>query len=863
MVVTLHPWTLAFDDAALEITFTTETFIASAVVVYALFGAMILCNCLMALHFVHEGLDPLTPMIAILQFLIMIALRYALAQVADQRRTRKWAARGMLFVNVIFWPFHLGYLYSHPFARAAKAMAFVLSGMWSVIVLYLRAFTAMDCPLHEIMLTTNMLGVIVHPTWTELGRPTEVWIVLAGFVLGEAVGYLIEGRKRHAFLALQKQADVTAAPPPAKLAHQDTAPASTSGSTVEIAWTWSLSLAFNDAALEREYATKRFVETCDNLIAFGCLLGVVQLGLLFFVRGPLAGALAAGGLCTAVLVAARYWLHKYIADQSRARMLFARVWLCNLVFAFHLSTVAILHYYPPEPNASALVFTVGVLMLCPLQFLFRIIAMPDAYRHAHTAANLLLAMWLPPLSVLGRPAEPFLMVAMCIFGELFGVTIEKSLREIYAHAELARRRASRAAQKTEEVAGRVTEEVAGYVFHELRNDTNASVGVLECIVEAVEAGTATLPAELRQMVLDSRVHARHAMQVINNILDFSKIKAGAFELKEEPFELRSIVDETVAMVRHLLHSKPEVVLNVDAPRDLRLRGSPFHLQQVLLNLLSNACKCTAKGTISLTIEEGTADDEPRALTFRVADTGPGVPPSQASLIFQEWHSDQQGGGANLLAGSGLGLPLCQAILRQMGSTLELTAPAEGTGAIFSFELALPRAGTPTPPATRTPVAADDFLLVSSDAPMRLLIADDQKMNRLLLKLQLGKIFASTEFVEVETGEEALAALLGEGGEGFDIAFIDEIYGAHPLRGAEVTRRVRQAGIRARGPGNRRLPIVGITGNAGGRHNEAALASGQDAIWGKPTPKPVEMREQLSELLGFTSETQRVGRLKGD
>ena len=58
------------------------------------------------------------------------------------------------------------------------------------------------------------------------------------------------------------------------------------------------------------------------------------------------------------------------------------------------------------------------------------------------------------------------------------------------------------------------------------------------------------------MVLDSRVHARHAMQVINNILDFSKIKAGAFELKEEPFELRSIVDETVAMVRHLLQHPP-------------------------------------------------------------------------------------------------------------------------------------------------------------------------------------------------------------------------------------------------------------------------------------------------------------------
>jgi signal transduction histidine kinase len=79
-----------------------------------------------------------------------------------------------------------------------------------------------------------------------------------------------------------------------------------------------------------------------------------------------------------------------------------------------------------------------------------------------------------------------------------------------------------------EVAGRVTHELATYVFHELRNDTNAAVGVLECLVEAVNGGSASLTRELQQMVFESCIHARHASLVITNVLDFAKLRAGAY-----------------------------------------------------------------------------------------------------------------------------------------------------------------------------------------------------------------------------------------------------------------------------------------------------------------------------------------------
>ena len=156
------------------------------------------------------------------------------------------------------------------------------------------------------------------------------------------------------------------------------------------------------------------------------------------------------------------------------------------------------------------------------------------YRILHGAFALIPCFYIPQLSELGRPGEPLLMAGFVFFGEFFGVTVELSLRHSYAHKEAARKRESIVQAASAEAAGRVTEEVAGYVFHELRNDTNAAVGVFECIIEGVENGTVALPPELRQMVYLSRVHARHAMQVISNILDYSKQKRESLSFRSRP-----------------------------------------------------------------------------------------------------------------------------------------------------------------------------------------------------------------------------------------------------------------------------------------------------------------------------------------
>jgi CheY-like chemotaxis protein len=138
-----------------------------------------------------------------------------------------------------------------------------------------------------------------------------------------------------------------------------------------------------------------------------------------------------------------------------------------------------------------------------------------------------------------------------------------------------------------------------------------------------------------------------------------------------------------------------------------------------------------------------------------------------------------------------------------------------------------------------------------------LVADDQRMNRALLKRQLVKLLERVEVVEVDSGEAALAALLDStdapAEHGFDLAFLDEIYSAHSLRGIDITRQVRARRVMARS--GAALPIIGCTGNERDDHNAAAIAAGQCAVWGQPLPTADQMRKQLTQLLVLEPRSQ--------
>lgn len=450
--------------------------------------------------------------------------------------------------------------------------------------------------------------------------------------------------------------------------------------------------------------------------------------------------------------------------------------------------------------------------------------------------------------------ERFMVVWTAIIGEVFiGYSLDfhlrmqwistllykRQLNEHKRHAREADERAVQAATEVATIATRVQEELAAYVFHELRNDSNATVGVLQCIAQSAEEGKAVMPPDVLEMLSTGLAHSYHAVQVITNMLDWTKIRAGKCQLSEKDFDLDELLCTCRQLVRHLVVGK-DVELHAEAqPSGLWLCGSAFHLQQVLVNLLTNACKYTDRGFVRLTARILAEEQLGVHVLFAVEDTGQGVKPSDRQRIFESY---EQGASA----GTGLGLPLCRMLCKAMQSSLELECPAEG-GSHFSFAVHLQRGTAP-------PMVAVGAVPAELPAGLRVLVADDAAVNRLLLCKRLSWALREPQISEAKTAEEALDVLANGS---FELVVLDEIFegsgsDGKPLqRGTEVTRQIRAMEAQRAGTvttSSSRMIIIGCTGNAGTtQHTSIACAAGQDLVWPKPLPTKEQMQGDISDM----------------
>ena len=336
------------------------------------------------------------------------------------------------------------------------------------------------------------------------------------------------------------------------------------------------------------------------------------------------------------------------------------------------------------------------------------------------------------------------------------------------------------------------------------------------------------------------------------------------KLSLESFDLEDILNESVLLVQHMARQKPDVALRLrldvgDSPRELL--GPVNLLKQVIINLLTNAIKYTAAGHILLRASlAGPGDEQLPPILISVEDTGCGIPANKLTTIFKPFEQGYK-------PGTGLGLPLCNDMLCAMGSKLSVSQPPSG-GSIFSFVLKCRVAPAPAPQAASSlpecasagppMMAAVASSAGSSDQPsiprgdaLRVLVADDLRMNRMFLIKKLKPLLPHMLVTEAADGEGALSALSRARADApFDIAFLDEHYSLDGLKGTDVTRRYRE--IEARHPadngGTQRLVIVGCSGSAGvDRHDEAACAAGQDFVLGKPMPTAQQVVKLLEAV----------------
>jgi signal transduction histidine kinase len=215
--------------------------------------------------------------------------------------------------------------------------------------------------------------------------------------------------------------------------------------------------------------------------------------------------------------------------------------------------------------------------------------------------------------------------------------------------------------------------------HELRTPLNAIIGLTDMMVShAPRFGTEKAQEPLQ------RVHraGQHLLSLINEVLDLSKIEAGKLELAPESVKVVPLIDEVIGTARQLAEQNQNRLV-VEAAEDLdNLTVDPMRLRQILLNLLSNACKFTRQGEVALRV--GKVADGRHWMEFAVADTGIGMTAEQQAKLFEEF-TQADSLTARRYGGTGLGLAITRKLARMMGGDVTLTS-APGKGSVFTVRL---------------------------------------------------------------------------------------------------------------------------------------------------------------------------------
>ena len=261
------------------------------------------------------------------------------------------------------------------------------------------------------------------------------------------------------------------------------------------------------------------------------------------------------------------------------------------------------------------------------------------------------------------------------------------------------------AKQAAEKANRAKSAFLANMSHELRTPLNAIIGYSELLEEEAQAGHPRFSPDLQ------KIHGagRHLLALINDILDLSKIEAGKMILQLEDFDISGLVKEIVSTLQPAVQ-KNENQLHVRLAGDVgTMRADITKVRQILLNLMSNACKFTQSGTISLEVERNASAGR-EWIRFRVSDTGIGISAEQQENLFREF-AQADASTAQKYGGTGLGLAISQRFAQLMGGHIEVFSQP-GQGSTFTVQLPAEVRLSATD-ATKTEAQADAPIAVST------------------------------------------------------------------------------------------------------------------------------------------------------
>jgi signal transduction histidine kinase/ActR/RegA family two-component response regulator len=364
--------------------------------------------------------------------------------------------------------------------------------------------------------------------------------------------------------------------------------------------------------------------------------------------------------------------------------------------------------------------------------------------------------------------------------------------------------------------------------HELRTPLGAIIGFVDLVLD-------TNPDEKqkRQYLEVVRKNAHQLLQIVNEVLDLSKIEAEKIEIEKCSFQLKDLIEDIQSLMSLKAETKGLLFyIELDKPLPEIVYTDPLRLKQILINLIGNAIKFTSQGEVRVKVSQIQSSKNFITLQFDISDTGPGIDAEFEKYLFEAF-SQADSSLVRKYGGTGLGLSLSRSLAKLLNGELVLQSSTPGKGSVFRLKIDIDILNQ----QTQTAVERKSGQIESKQRDLigkMILVVDDSMDNQILIKQYLSKAGAQVDLAE--NGQKAID-MIEINSNSYDVILMD--LQMPVLDGYQTTKRLRENGCK--------IPIVAFTAHAMKEERDKAKASGFNGY----LTKPIERQVLISTLADIT------------